>query len=430
MNSYRSLRIALLGAGSVGSQVARLLLEHADELAARVGAPLELVGIGVRDVDAKRDVDLPRELLTSDLETLVEGADIVVELLGGIEPARTLLLDALAAGADVVTANKALVAAHGPELFDAAEIVGAQVAYEAAVGGAIPIIRPLEQSLAGDRVTRVMGIVNGTTNFILDRMHTEGSSLADALRVATELGYAEADPTADIEGFDAASKATILASLAFHTAVPGELVHREGITGVTDAMVQQAERNGRVIKLVAICERMPGETEDRVSARVHPVSLPATHPLAAVREAKNAIFVTAEAAGDLMFYGAGAGGPETASAVLGDLVSIARRHVLGGPGRAASTHADLAIAPFGDVLARHELALTVADRPGVLAAVAGVFAEHGVSVESVRQDAGEASASLVLGTHTASEARIASVLEALDAHTDVERIDSVIRLID
>lgn len=430
MNSYRSLRIALLGAGSVGSQVARLLLEHADELAARVGAPLELVGIGVRDPEAQRDVDLPRELMTSDLQTLVEGADIVVELLGGIEPARTLLLDALAAGADVVTANKALVAAHGPELFDAAEIVGAQVAYEAAVGGAIPIIRPLEQSLAGDRVTRVMGIVNGTTNFILDRMHTEGSSLADALRVATELGYAEADPTADIEGFDAASKATILASLAFHTAVPGELVHREGITGVTDAMVQQAERNDRVIKLVAICERMPGETGDRVSARVHPVSLPATHPLAAVREAKNAIFVTAEAAGDLMFYGAGAGGPETASAVLGDLVSIARRHVLGGPGGAASTHADLAIAPFGDVLARHELALTVADRPGVLAAVAGVLAEQGVSVESVRQDAGEASASLVLGTHTASEARIASVLDALDAHIDVERIDSVIRLID
>ncbi|MGM1028546.1 MAG: homoserine dehydrogenase [Actinomycetota bacterium] len=430
MNSYRSLRIALLGAGSVGSQVARLLLEHADELAARVGAPLELVGIGVRDPDAQRDVDLPRELMTSDLETLVEGADIVVELLGGIEPARTLLLDALAAGADVVTANKALIAAHGPELFDAAEIVGAQVAYEAAVGGAIPIIRPLEHSLAGDRVTRVMGIVNGTTNFILDRMHTEGSSLADALATATELGYAEADPTADIEGFDAASKATILASLAFHTAVPGELVHREGITGVTDAMVQQAERTGRVLKLVAICERMPGADGDRVSARVHPVSLPATHPLAAVREAKNAIFVTAEAAGDLMFYGAGAGGPETASAVLGDIVSIARRHVLGGPGGPASTHADLAIAPFGDVLARHELALTVADRPGVLAAVAGLFAEQGVSVESVRQDAGEASASLVLGTHTASEARIASVLDALDAHTDVERIDSVIRLID
>ncbi len=430
MNSYRSLRIALLGAGSVGSQVARLLLEHADELAARVGAPLELVGIGVRDPEAPRDVDLPRELMTSDLETLVAGADIVVELLGGIEPARTLLLDALAAGADVVTANKALVAAHGPELFVAAEVVGAQVAYEAAVGGAIPIIRPLEQSLAGDRVTRVMGIVNGTTNFILDRMHTDGSSLIDALAVATELCYAEADPTADIEGFDAASKATILASLAFHTAVPGELVHREGITGVTDAMVQQAERTGRVLKLVAICERMPGEGGDRVSARVHPVSLPATHPLAAVREAKNAIFVTAEAAGDLMFYGAGAGGPETASAVLGDLVSIARRHVLGGPGVASSTHADLPIAPFGDVLARHELALTVADRPGVLAAVAGLFADHGVSVESVRQDAGDAHASLVLGTHTSSEARIASVLEALDAHTDVERIDSVVRLID
>ncbi|WP_306231513.1 homoserine dehydrogenase [Agrococcus beijingensis] len=434
MNSYRSLRIALLGAGSVGAQVARLLLEHGDELAARVGAPLELVGIGVRDVDAKRDVELPRELLTDDLATLVAGADIVVELLGGIEPARTLLLDALAAGADVVTANKALVAAHGPELFQAAETVGAQVAYEAAVGGAIPIIRPLEQSLAGDRVMRVMGIVNGTTNFILDRMHTEGSSLADALAIATELGYAEADPTADIEGYDAASKATILASLAFHTEVPAEVVHREGITAVTDAMVAQAERNGRVLKLVAICERLEDTSGsgagDRVSARVHPVSLPSTHPLAAVREAKNAIFVTAESAGDLMFYGAGAGGPETASAVLGDLVSIARRHVLGGPGAAASTHADLEIAPFGDVLARHELGLTVADRPGVLASVARLFAEHDVSVESVRQDPGDGFASLVLGTHTSTEARISAVLRALGAHDDVERIDSVIRLID
>ncbi|WP_206446217.1 homoserine dehydrogenase [Agrococcus sp. KRD186] len=436
MNSYRSLRIALLGAGSVGSQVARLLLEHGDEFAARAGAPLELVGIGVRDVDAKRDVELPRELLTTDLGALVAGADIVVELLGGIEPARTLLLDALAAGADVVTANKALVAAHGPELFAAAEIVGAQVAYEAAVAGAIPIIRPLEHSLAGDRVTRVMGIVNGTTNFILDRMHTEGSTLEEALAIATELGYAEADPTADIEGYDAASKATILASLAFHTEVPASEVHREGITGVTSDMVAQAERAGRVLKLVAICERLPagegqpGGAGDRVSARVHPVSLPATHPLAAVRQAMNAVFVTAEAAGDLMFYGAGAGGPETASAVLGDLVSIARRHVAGGPGTAGSTHAKLPLAPFGEVLARHEIALTVADQPGVLSVIAGLVALHGVSVESVRQDVRDGAATLVLGTHTATEARIAEVLAALEQQDDVERIDSVIRLID
>ena len=430
MTHYRSLRIALLGAGSVGSQVARLLLEHRDELAARVGAPLELVGIGVRDVDAKRDAELPRELMTDDLDTLVAGADIVVELLGGIEPARTLLLDALAAGADVVTANKALVAAHGPELFAAAETVGAQVAYEAAVAGAIPIIRPLEQSLAGDRVTRVMGIVNGTTNFILDRMHTEGSSLDDALATATALGYAEADPTADIEGYDAASKATILASLAFHTVVPASEVHREGITGVTSDMVEQAERSGRVLKLVAICERLPGDAGDRVSARVHPVSLPATHPLAAVRQAMNAVFVTAEAAGDLMFYGAGAGGSETASAVLGDLVSMARRHVAGGPGTAVSSHANLPLAPFGEVLARHEIALTVTDQPGVLSVVAGLISLHGVSVESVRQDVRDGTASLVFGTHTATEGRIAEVLAALEQQDDVERIDSVIRLID
>ncbi|SDH25415.1 homoserine dehydrogenase [Agrococcus jejuensis] len=429
MTAYRSLKVALLGAGSVGSQVARLLLEHGDELAARAGARIELVGIGVRDVDAQRDVELPRELLTTDLARLAASADIVVELLGGIEPARTLVLDALNAGADVVTANKALVAAHGPELFDAAERVGGQLAFEAAVGGAIPIIRPLEASLAGDRITRVMGIVNGTTNYILDLMHREGATMEDALAEATRLGYAEADPTADVEGYDAASKATILASLAFHTTVPVEQVHREGILDISAEVVQQAERDGRVVKLLAICERLDGPDGERVSARVYPALIPGDHPLAAVHEAKNAIFVTAEAAGDLMFYGAGAGGPETASAVLGDLVSIARRHVIGGPGLAVSSHANLPIAPIADVPTRYQLRLAVADRPGVLAAIATILGQHDVSIEAIEQHVADGpTASLVLGTHAAPEGRLQQVVDALRTHEDVASIDHVIRI--
>ena len=430
MNEYRSLRVALLGAGSVGAQVARLLLERADVYEARVGARLELVGIGVRNVDAKRDVELPRELFTDDLEGLVAGADIVIELMGGIEPAHGLLLQALRAGADVVTANKALVAAHGPELYEAAATVGAQLSFEAAVGGAIPIIRPLESSLAGDRVNRVMGIVNGTTNYILDKMHREGASLEDALRVATELGYAEADPTADIEGFDAASKATILASLAFHTEVPVESVYREGITGVTADMVAQAEKDGSVIKLLAICERVTDAAgTERVNARVYPALVSQNHPLAAVHEAKNAIFVEAEAAGDLMFYGAGAGGVETASAVLGDLVSLARRHVAGGPGTAVAATANLPLAPMSDVVTRYQITLEVRDQPGVMARLASLFGDGGVSMEAIEQRTGnaEGEATLVVGTHAAREADMQQVIENLAGHADVVSVSSVIR---
>ena len=236
----------------------RCCCEHGDELADRAGATLELVGIAVRDVDAPRETDLPRELFTTDAETLIVGADIVIELMGGIEPARTYLLQAINSGADVVTANKALLATHGPEIFDAADQVGAQVYYEAAAAGAIPIIRPLRDSLAGDRVQRIMGIVNGTTNYILDRMDTEGAELEDVLADAQRLGYAEADPTADIEGYDAAQKAAILASLAFHTTVPLEAVHREGITGIDKAMMDAARHAGYVIKLLAVCERLTG----------------------------------------------------------------------------------------------------------------------------------------------------------------------------
>lgn len=431
MSSYRSLRVALLGAGSVGSQVARLLLENADELAQRSGARLELVGIAVRNLDAARDADLPAELYTTDAESLILGADIVIELIGGVEPARTLILQALRSGADVVTGNKALLAQCGPEIFAAAEQVGAAVRYEAAVAGAIPIIRPLRESLAGDRVDRILGIVNGTTNYILDRMDQTGASLEEALAVATELGYAESDPTADIGGYDAQAKAAILASLAFHTSVPVESVYREGITEVTSAQIESAKKAGYVVKLLAICERIQNsETgRDGISARVYPALVPRSHPLAAVHGANNAVFVEAHAAGPLMFYGAGAGGVQTASAVLGDLVSIARRHVVGGPGLAETSHAAVDLLPIGDINTRYAITLTVADAPGVLATVAQLFAEHGVSVEQLEQHVEQSgTATLVIGTHEAREADLANTVAALAAHPAVSAVQSVLRV--
>jgi homoserine dehydrogenase len=432
MIEYRNLRIALLGAGNVGSQVARLLLENGRELADRAGAGLELVGIAVRNPDAERAADLPRELFTTDAQSLVVGADIVIELIGGLEPARTLILEALNSGADVITGNKALLATHGAELFEAAEQVGAQLFYEAAVAGAIPIIRPLRESLAGDNINRVMGIVNGTTNFILDRMTTLGESQEQALAVATELGYAEADPTADIEGYDAAQKASILAGLAFHTIVPIESVYREGITGVTLEQVEAARRAGFTVKLLAICERIAADgAPDGVSARVYPALIPSTHPLAAVHGGKNAVFIEAEAAGDLMFYGAGAGGTETASAVLGDLVSAARRHVIGGPGVGESHSANLAILPIDDIITRYNVRLDVLDKPGVLAAVATIFSEHGVSLETVEQAVEEtdaATATLVIGTHRATEAALAATVSALADSDVVRSVTSVLRV--
>ncbi len=321
------MSVALLGAGSVGSQVADLLLRHSDELADRAGAVLDLAGIAVRDVDAPRDADLPSELFTTDAETLIVGADIVIELIGGIEPAKSYVLQAINSGADVVTGNKALLATHGPEVFDAADQVGAQVYYEAAAAGAIPIIRLLRDLLAGDRVQRITGH-RQRHDQLHPRPHGHGGlEFADVLADAQRLGYAEADPTADIEGYDAAQKAAILASLAFHTAVPLEAVHREGITGIDKAMIEGARRAGYVIKLLAVCERLTDpETEDEsISVRVYPALVSREHPLASVHGANNAVFVQAEAAGNLMFYGAGAGGVQTASAVLGDVVSAARR---------------------------------------------------------------------------------------------------------
>lgn len=442
MTDYRRLRVALLGAGAVGSQVAALLRQHADELADRAGARLELVGIAVRNPDAPRDADLPRELFTTDAETLILGADIVIELMGGIEPARTSLLQAIGSGADVVTANKALLATHGPEIFEAADQVGAQVYYEAAAAGAIPIIRPLRDSLAGDRVQRIMGIVNGTTNYILDRMDTEGADFGEVLAEAQALGYAEADPTADIEGYDAAQKAAILASLAFHTSVPLEAVHRDGITAIDKPMMDAARKAGYVIKLLAVCERVSNGSGEAISVRVYPALVPREHPLASVHGANNAVFVQAEAAGNLMFYGAGAGGVQTASAVLGDVVSAARRHIAGGVGVGESTRANLPILPIGHVTTQYQITLEVTDEPGVLATVAGILSEGRVSIATVEQTVADAStdplarvaadptgvARLVIGTHKALEQDLSETVARLADSDVVDRVVSVLRV--
>ena len=430
MTDYRKLRVALLGAGAVGSQVAALLLRHGDELADRAGASLELAGIAVRDLDAPRETDLPKELFTTDAESLIVGADIVIELMGGIEPARTNILQAINSGADVVTANKALLATHGPEIFDAADQVGAQVYYEAAAAGAIPIIRPLRDSLAGDRVQRIMGIVNGTTNYILDRMDTEGAEFLDVLADAQALGYAESDPTADVDGYDAAQKAAILASLAFHTTVPLDSVHREGITRIDKTMMDAARHAGYVIKLLAVCERIAGEQES-ISVRVYPALVDRSHPLASVHGANNAVFVQAEAAGNLMFYGAGAGGVQTASAVLGDVVSAARRHIAGGVGVGESTRANMPIVPIGHVTTRYQITLEVADQPGVLATVAGILSEGRVSIATVEQTVtGEdaVTARLVIGTHKALENDLSETVDRLAASGVVQRVVSVLRV--
>ncbi len=429
--NYRDLKVAVLGSGTVGAEVVHRLLAEREELGARIGAELDVVGVAVRDVKKQRNQSIPKELLTTDAESLVVQADIVVELMGGIEPAKTLILRALESGADVITANKALLAAHGPELFDAAGKVGAQLYYEAAVAGAIPIIRPLRDSLAGDEVNRILGIVNGTTNFILDLMDSEGQSMDAALQTATELGYAEADPTADVGGHDAQQKAALLAQLAFHTAIDLDDVAREGITEVTLEQVQQARAAGYVIKLLAICERIDGHG---VSVRVHPTLVPRDHPLAAVHGANNAVFVEAAAAGSLMFYGAGAGGPETASAVLGDIVSAARRHVVGGPGVAESTHADLPMADPGVVPTSYHVSLHVKDEPGVLAQIAGVFSAEDVSVEALNQSTPEHAegepglATLVIQTHRAAEAQLQRCVDKLAELSVVDAVAGVIRV--
>ena len=431
MESDKPLKVAVLGCGSVGSQVVRLLGEQATDLAARVGAPVELAGVAVRRLDAQREVEVPEGLLTTDATALVtrDDIDLVVEVIGGIEPARSLILAALESGKSVVTANKALLAEDGPTLFEAAEKAGRDLYYEAAVAGAIPILRPLRESLAGDRVTRVLGIVNGTTNFILDRMDSSGAGFAEALEEAQELGYAEADPTADVEGFDAAAKAAILASLAFHSRVTASDVHREGIAEVTAADVQSAREMNSVVKLLAICElRETDEGQSAVAVRVHPAMIPRSHPLASVREAFNAVFVESEAAGQLMFYGPGAGGSPTASAVLGDLVTVARNRLADTRGAGESAYADRAVLPMGETLTRYHVAIDVDDRAGVLASVATAFAENGVSIQTVRQEGRGADAQLVVVSHESTDAALSATVEHLREMDIVREVTSVMRV--
>ncbi|MEU7946066.1 homoserine dehydrogenase [Micromonospora taraxaci] len=432
------MRLALLGCGTVGQEVVRLLHEQSADLAARVGAPLEIAGIAVRRLGRDRgDLPVDESLFTTDALGLIkrDDVDVVVEVVGGIEPARGWLVEALRAGKSVVTANKALLAEDGVALHEAAAEGGGDLYYEASVAGAIPLLRPLRESLHGDRINRVTGIVNGTTNFILSAMDATGAGFAEALEEATALGYAEADPTADVEGFDAAAKAAILASLAFHTRVGAADVHREGITEVTAADMASAKAMGCTIKLLCIAARGVDPTgRETVSVRVHPAMIPRSHPLASVGDAFNAVFVEADAAGQLMFYGRGAGGAPTASAVLGDVVAVSRNRLAGVRAASESAYADLSVRPMGEALTRYHVSLDVADRPGVLAAVAGVFARHDVSIATVRQGSAggapgrDGDAELVIVTHVAPDAALAATVGELRGLDIVRSVTSVLRV--
>lgn len=442
-------RIALLGAGNVGAEVARILLEDSQELAERIGARPQLVGIAVRDPEAPRTVELPAELFTTEAETLIDSADVVVELTGGIEPARTRILRALNAGKPVISGNKALLAQHGGELHAAAEAAGTSISYEAAVAGAIPIVRPMLDSLSGDRVQRVLGIMNGTTNYILDQMDTTGASFDDALAEAQRLGYAEADPTADVEGHDAASKVAILGGIAFHSSYTIDDVYCRGITGVTADDVEAAREAGYVIKLLGVAERVDDAASSSahgtasgstpaggVNLRVVPTMIPRQHPLAGVHGAFNAVFVEAENAGELMFYGPGAGGAPTASAVMGDLVAALRRSVAGGPGVGPSFHADLQATSVDGVKTSFSLTLLCPDRTGVLAAVSSVFADHGVSISTMQQrdlpkdpdNPGEHLAEIRIVTHRARNADLVRTVEAIRELDVVKDLHGLIRV--
>lgn len=410
----------------VGTQVARLIQAGHDDLAARIGEPIELTGVAVRDVGKDRP-GIPAHLLTDDPVALIEsGVDILVEVIGGIEPARELILLAFKQGASVVTANKALMATHGLELTEAAEANGVDLFYEASVAGAIPLLRPLRDSLAGDRVTRVMGIVNGTTNYMLTKMDEDAASYADVLATAQALGYAEADPTADVEGHDSAAKAAILATLAFHTSVTLADVYCEGITNVSQADIESARDMGYVIKLLAIAELTPDGSG--VIARVHPSMVPVSHPLANVRDAFNAVFVEAESAGEMMFYGRGAGGEPTASAVLGDLVAAARNRYTRSRAHSPQPYAGLAVEDIAKAQTRYTVSIDVDDRTGVLAAIAAEFAANAVSIQSVRQDAHPGGALLVIRTHRAIEADLSRTVEAVRELAAVRAVVGVTRV--
>ena len=422
----KTLKVGMLGCGTVGSQVARLMVANKADLTSRAGAELELVKVAVRDTTVKRE-GISSNLITEDAQSVVSdpSIDLIIEVMGGISPAKELILTALKNGKSVVTANKALLAKDGAALYEAASNANVDLYYEAAVAGAIPILRPLRESLVGDQVLRIMGIVNGTTNYILTKMDESGTAFSDALKQAQDLGFAEADPTADVEGFDAADKAAILAGLAFHSRVTDKDVYREGITKITAADVKVAKAMDMVIKLLAITELT---SEGEISVRVHPALISRNHPLASVRESFNAVFVQAKSAGEMMFYGRGAGGEPTASAVLGDLVAIARHKVLGGIGPKESDYASLKIAAIGQTKTRYLIRLNVADKPGVLESVAHVFASHGVSIQTVRQSGIGDKAELIVMTHSSTELALATTVKELGKLPVVTDVASVLRV--
>ena len=422
----KTLKVGMLGCGVVGSQIARLLVENKSDLTSRAGANLELVKVAVKNINTKRD-GISSSLLTDDAKSVVNDPeiDLIIEVIGGISPAKELILAAIKNGKSVVTANKALLAQAGSELYTAADNANVDLYYEAAVAGAIPILRPLRESLVGDQVHRIMGIVNGTTNYILTKMDESGTAFDDALKQAQSLGFAEADPTADVEAIDAASKAAILAGLAFHSRVSDTDVYREGITKITATDVKVAKAMDMVIKLLAIAELTP---EGEISVRVHPALISRNHPLASVRESFNAVFVEAKSAGQLMFYGKGAGGEPTASAILGDLVAVARHKVTGGIGPKESDYADLKIAKIGQTKTRYLIRLNVTDKPGVLESVAHVFASHGVSIQTVRQTGAGDKAELIVMTHSSTESALSETVKDLSKLSAVTDVASVLRV--
>lgn len=425
--SERVLRVGMLGCGHVGAAVIRLLDEHRDDIARRAGCRLEVAKVAVRDPAKPRNVPLdPSRFVTDPVEVIDDpDVDIVCELLGGVEPAGALIKGAFDRDKPVVTANKELLATRGRELFDASDAKGLDLYFEAAVGGGIPLIRPLKESLAGERLRRVMGIVNGTTNFILTKMSEEGRGFDDVLREAQDLGYAEADPSADVDGHDAAAKCAILASIAFNARVVADDVYREGISRVSSEDIEYARRLGYVVKLLAIAEM--GEDE-RIAVRVHPAMIPAAHPLASVRDAFNAVFVEGPRVGELMFYGRGAGGDPTATAVVGDLIAVARNLIAGARGVGCTCFYERTIRPMAEMTGQYYILLRVEDRPGVLAEIAGALGRNEVSIKSVWQEGIGADAQLVFVTHRAQEGAFQQAVSELEAIAGVEEVRSVLRV--
>lgn len=422
------VRIGVLGCGNVGAAFVQLVERQADMIEARTGVRLQVARVAVRNISREREVDVPEGVLTRDAASVVADptVDVVVEVIGGIEPARELISTAIANGKPVITANKELLANVGHELWAQSDAAGVDLLFEAAVAGGIPLIRALRESLRGEPVTRVMGIVNGTTNFILTKMTDEGAEYSAALSEAQRLGFAERDPTADVEGFDAAAKAAIIASIAFGARVVAGDVYHEGISGVTAADIAIARRLGYVVKLLAIAEK--DSATGTVAVRVHPAMVPSTHPLASVRDSYNAVFVEGDAVGQLMFYGRGAGGFPTASAVLGDVIDAAVNLKKGTHGTIGS-FARVSVLPIDETSSQYLIGLDVEDKPGVLHTITGVFAQHGVSIRAAEQEGTGEGARLVFVTHSARESDVQACVSEFRKSAAVKRASGLIRVI-